>query len=377
MPCSGLKQNLLDRLACGEVILGDGSYIMTLEKRGYATAGQWTPEAAAEHPAAVEQLAIEFARAGADVTQTFTFWCHEDALPKGCKFSCDEINQAACDIAKKISKSRGTIVAGGITQTGIFDKAKADKSKIQQELRSALKILVKNGIDLIICEYFRNILEMEWAIEVALEYGLPVGATMCMGPGGDESGVSVGECAVRMAQAGANLVGVNCLFDPFVCLDVIKNMKAALDIFELSPYLMAQPLGYRVPDGGSFGWVEIPEFPFSVEPRQITRWEARKWAREAVNLGVKYIGGCCGFEPYHIRAMAEELADIRGGLPEASEKSDHDLAIHKNLESKLSRYANKGDLSFWMNQKPCTGRPLSTPFCCQPAPATVHKSILN
>ena len=45
------------------------------------------PEAAAEHPQAVEQLAVEFARAGADITQTFTFWCHEDSLPKGCKFS--------------------------------------------------------------------------------------------------------------------------------------------------------------------------------------------------------------------------------------------------------------------------------------------------
>ena len=81
------KETLLGRLASGEVILGDGSYIMTLEKRGYATAGMWTPEAAAEHPQAVEQLAVEFARAGADITQTFTFWCHEDALPKGCKFS--------------------------------------------------------------------------------------------------------------------------------------------------------------------------------------------------------------------------------------------------------------------------------------------------
>jgi len=177
------NKSLLARLASGEVILGDGSYIMTLEKRGYATAGQWTPEAAAEHPQAVEQLAVEFARAGADITQTFTFWCHEDALPKGCKFSCDEINQAACDIAKKVSGSKGTIMAGGITQTGIFDKTKANKNKIQAELRSALEILVKNDIELIICEYFRNILEMEWAIEVALEYGLPVAATMCMGPG--------------------------------------------------------------------------------------------------------------------------------------------------------------------------------------------------
>merc|ERR1712107_452534 len=138
----------------------------------------------------------------------------------------------------------------------------------------------------------------------------------------------------RMAKAGALLVGVNCLFDPFICLEVLKTMKVALDAFELSPYLMAQPLGYRVPDGGSFGWVEIPEFPFSVEPRQITRWEARRWARQAYELGFRFIGGCCGFEPYHIRAMAEELADIRGGLPVASNKSDHDLAIHRSLEEK-------------------------------------------
>merc|ERR1711971_921700 len=53
------QQSLVGRLASGEVILGDGSYIMTLEKRGYATAGSWTPEAAAEHPEAIEQLGIE------------------------------------------------------------------------------------------------------------------------------------------------------------------------------------------------------------------------------------------------------------------------------------------------------------------------------
>ena len=46
-------------MASGEVIIGDGSYIMTLEKRGYATAGSWTPEAAAEHPEAIEQVGME------------------------------------------------------------------------------------------------------------------------------------------------------------------------------------------------------------------------------------------------------------------------------------------------------------------------------
>ncbi len=35
-----------------------------------------------------------------------------------------------------------------------------------------------------------------------------------------------------------------------------------------------------------------------------------RYAREAYEMGIRYIGGCCGFEPYHIRAVAEELAKV-------------------------------------------------------------------
>merc|ERR1711974_294312 len=79
-------------------------------------------------------------------------------------------------------------------------------------------------------------------------------------------------------------------------------MKDALDKEGLHPFLMCQPLGYRDPDAGHFGWINLPEFPYAIEPRQITRIEAMKYARGAYDLGIRYIGGCCGFEPYHIRA---------------------------------------------------------------------------
>lgn len=46
----------------------------------------------------------------------------------------------------------------------------------------------------------------------------------------------------------------------------------------------------------------------------------QQYAREAYAVGIRYIGGCCGFEPYHIRALAEELAPERGFLPAGSEK---------------------------------------------------------
>ena len=77
---SKLQASLLARLDAGEVILGDGSYTVTLEKRGYVLANAWTPESSVEHPEAVRQLALEFSRAGADVTQTYTFFSDDKRL---------------------------------------------------------------------------------------------------------------------------------------------------------------------------------------------------------------------------------------------------------------------------------------------------------
>ena len=78
-----------------------------------------------------------------------------------------------------------------------------------------------------------------------------------------------------------------------------------------------------------------------MESRGISRWDAAAYAREAYDLGVRYIGGCCGFQAYHIRAMAEELSQERGGrLPLASDKSDINLEVMKKLSSEKgqSRY---------------------------------------
>lgn len=40
----------MERLESGEVVVGDGSFLLTLEKRGYVKAGLWTPEAVVDHP---------------------------------------------------------------------------------------------------------------------------------------------------------------------------------------------------------------------------------------------------------------------------------------------------------------------------------------
>ena len=72
-------------------------------------------------------------------------------------FQCLEINKASCDFAKKISKKKGTIVAGGIVQSGVYENIKGNpesKAEVQKELSQGLEVLIKNDIDLILVEVY-------------------------------------------------------------------------------------------------------------------------------------------------------------------------------------------------------------------------------
>ena len=63
-----------------DVVLGDGGAIFELERRGYVSAGPFTPQVIIEHPESVRQLQTDFARAGAEVIQALTYYAHEEKL---------------------------------------------------------------------------------------------------------------------------------------------------------------------------------------------------------------------------------------------------------------------------------------------------------
>ena len=62
--------------------------------------------------------------------------------------------------------------------------------------------------------------------------------------------------------SGAQIVGINCHFDPDTVLAGMKKMKDALDKEGLKPYLFSQPLGFHTPDALKQGFIDLPEFPF-------------------------------------------------------------------------------------------------------------------
>ncbi|KAM5193442.1 betaine--homocysteine S-methyltransferase 1 [Mantella aurantiaca] len=359
MAPAGAKRGLLERLDAGEVVIGDGGFVFALEKRGYVKAGPWTPEAAVEHPEAVRQLHREFLRAGANVMQTFTFYASDDKLENrgnyvAAKISGQKVNEAACDIAREVANEGDALVAGGVSQTPSYLSCKSE-SDVKAIFRKQLDVFVKKNVDFLIAEYFEHVEEAVWAVEVLKEAGKPVAATLCIGPEGDMNGVTPGQCAVRLAKAGASVVGVNCHFDPMTCVETVKLMKEGLAAANVKAHLMTQPLAYHTPDCGKQGFIDLPEFPFALEPRIVTRWDIHKYARAAYNLGVRYIGGCCGFEPYHTRAIAEELAPERGFLPQGSEK-------HGSWGSGLDMHTKpwvraRSRRDFWEKLPPASGRP--------------------
>jgi betaine-homocysteine S-methyltransferase len=67
----------------------------------------------------------------------------------------------------------------------------------------------------------------------------------------------------------------------------------------------------------------IRPFPTALDPFTCTRYEIGDFARGAHQLGVRYLGVCCGAGPHHIRSVAEAV----GRRPPASKYSP-DMSKH-------------------------------------------------
>lgn len=351
------KRDILERLNAGEVIVGDGGMVLQLERRGYVKAGHWTPEAAVEHPEAVRQLHREFLRAGADVLQSFTFYCSDDKLELSgnvTNITGAQINEAACDLVREVADEGNALVAACVSQTPCYLNSHS-AAEVKPLFKKQLEDFLKKDIDFFIAEFFRHVEEAAWAVEVLKTSGKTVGATLCISPHGDMNGVPPGECAVRLVKAGADIVGVNCHLDPTSCIKTVKLMREGLERAGLKAHLMIQPLGCHTPECNQYGYVSLPEYPFALECRALTRWDVHKYAREAYEAGIRYIGGCCGFEAYHIRAISEELSAERGHLPPASDK--HGLwgeALEMHTKPWVRARSRR---EYWEKLLPASGRP--------------------
>src|SRR2546427_12316024 len=108
-----MKKGILQKLKEGPV-LGDGGYLLELEKRGWVRAGPFTPVGALTNPEALRQLHIEFREAGADGVHAPTFYARRDKLATvGLHARLEDLNRAAVRIRKEVAGER-CLVAGNL-----------------------------------------------------------------------------------------------------------------------------------------------------------------------------------------------------------------------------------------------------------------------
>ena len=323
---------LLERLAQGPVICAEG-YLFECERRGYLQAGAFVPEVVLDHPEVVEHLHREFVHAGSDVVEAFTYYAHREKLRiVGKEHLLEEMNHQALAIAKRVASDNAALFAGDVCNTNIYlgdaESAAATRAMFEEQVGWAADA----GVDFIIAETISYGEEALIALDVIKQAGLPAVVTLSMHQ--DEvtrEGWSPAEAARRLEAAGADVVGLNCHRGPRTMLPLLKQIREAVTVHVAGlpvPYRTteAEPTFISLHDAAYDAFPNGRPFPTALDPFTCNRYEMADFARAAHDLGISYLGVCCGAGPHHIRAMAEAL----GRTPPAS-RYTADMSKHAYL----------------------------------------------
>jgi betaine-homocysteine S-methyltransferase len=321
---------LVERLASGPVICAEG-YLFEFERRGYLQAGAFVPEVVLERPDLVEELHRDFVHAGSDVVEAFTYYAHRAKLRIiGREKDLERMNRTALRIARKVAKDTGTLFAGDICNTSVYVP---EDPKSHREARRMFDEQVgwaaDAGVDFIVGETYGSGGEALLALEAIKRFGKPAVVTLAVNREGlTREGWSIPEACRRLEAQGADVVGLNCARGPATMMPVLKEVRAAVRC-----HVAALPVPYRTtPAEPTFQSLTEPRstlipdgrpFPTALDPFVCNRYEIAAFGKEALALGVRYLGVCCGAGPHHIRSLAEAL----GRRPPASRFSP-DMSKH-------------------------------------------------
>jgi betaine-homocysteine S-methyltransferase len=321
--------DLLEALGQGPVVCAEG-YLFECERRGYLQAGAFVPEVVLEHPEVVEELHREFVHAGSDVVEAFTYYGHREKLRVlGKEDILEPLNRQALAIAAKVARETGTFVAGNICNTNVYEPGEAAGRSVRAAFEEQVGWAAEAGVDFVIAETFSWAGEALLGLEAIKAAGLPAVVTYAIHREGTLRDVADPADACRMAeQAGADVVGLNCIRGPATMLPLLGSIREAV-----SCPVAALPVPNRTTTAEpSFQSLRDPvrggvqAFPTALDPFTCTRHELGDFTTAALGLGVRYLGICCGAGPQHVRAMAEAA----GKTPPASAYSP-DMTKHSFL----------------------------------------------
>lgn len=248
-------------------------------------------------PDLVRDVHEEYVRAGADVIETNSFGATRHKLQAyGLEEKVREINTAAARIAREAAGDKA-LVAGAIGPLGLriepfgptsFEEA---KGMFMEQVRG----LLDGGVDLFILETFSELPAIEQAIRAVRELSdLPIVAQMTIQMDGNTTFGTTSEMfTARLDELGVDVIGLNCGVGPTHVLSALEKMRE----------VTARPLSAQ-PNAG---------LPRDVQGRQFYMGSPEymaTFAKRFVQAGAKFVGGCCGTTPTHIKLISDSIRSI-------------------------------------------------------------------
>jgi methionine synthase I (cobalamin-dependent)/5,10-methylenetetrahydrofolate reductase len=291
----------LERLASG-VLLGDGAMGTMLYAAGVPLDSCFD-ELNLTNPELVASVHRAYLEAGADVIETNTFGANRFRLDQfGLADRVRAVNLRGVKLAREEREicGRPALVAGSIgpTTRTLAPYGTTARLAVQGAFKEQIEALLEGGVDLLIVETISDLAEMEEAITAARAVcDLPLVAFMTFAEDGRTiAGNDVDQVVRTLTALGVDVLGANCSVGPQRILPVVEAMH--------------ELLAARRDGRTAVGTMPNAGWPSNVGGRVIYPSSPEyfaDFARRAVTVGVRLVGGCCGTTPEHIRAMRMAL----------------------------------------------------------------------
>jgi homocysteine S-methyltransferase len=263
-----------------------------------ASSAQCLEQLVETRPEWVTAIHQAYAAAGADIVTAHTFGASRLRLAKhGLEDKVRDFNFKAVRLVRDVREvsGRSLFIAGGIGPLGLHSSLKntIDQTEVAEIFAEQIEVLWEAGADFLLFETFTDLDELAVGVQTARRIcDLPILASMTYSEGGVTlSGQKPTEVAARLAESGADVVGVNCSVGPAQILETVAVIAEAYPDLLISAMPNA---GYPTRVEGRLTYPSSPEYFGDHVPLLL-------------ESGARIVGGCCGTTPMHIRSMRESL----------------------------------------------------------------------
>ncbi|MBE0681801.1 MAG: bifunctional homocysteine S-methyltransferase/methylenetetrahydrofolate reductase [Anaerolineales bacterium] len=338
--------NLIEKIS-EKTLIADGAMGTMLHARGIGF-DKCFDELNLTNPVSVAEIHREYIEAGAQLIITNTFSANRYKLSKhGLQDDVVDINRAGVELARRVvaASYKDVLIAGDVGPLGVriapYGRVKLEEAR--EAFAEQIRALADAGADLIVIETMSDIYEIQEAIKAAKETcPLPVVASVTF-TRDDRTllGDSPAKVARRIAEAGADVIGVNCSGGPSQLLRILKQMRQA------------------VPNGNF--WVKPNAgWPEQVGGRIMYPADAEYFGDYALSFreaGANIVGGCCGTTPQHISAMKKALESSLSTFEvlETPDVSDEDSAEPAEQLTQFAQRLAEGKFTISVEMDPPRG----------------------